>query len=712
MMNSNSLHNMARKYHRRLMLFGGLVTAILVTACLLMLLVLGACTNEALVSDAGTEIGTDTNALRFDISIAPAEELENTAEEPGTTRSRTCVTRAVTDAAFRTTFETGDAIGIFAINADNGNLAATGNPIHNARLTYDAATGTWQGNIYWPVGFTGALKFYAYYPYDDCGGRPETLNPTAYRFRAMTDQNATATAATAGRDPYSLSDLMGACSTGYSKADLSPDGPNPKSVSLSFRHLMAMVQVSVPAGNKTSGPDKNLIVKLNNVLTEAHMNLNTLSPNGNNGNDVAPANPQSDPVTLFMRRVEQPADADYTTTYTYRALLPAQDLPPGTRLISMEQEPWLLQDAPLESKLTLTSACAETFVRALPATAMKMVKIQAGTFMMGSSDGTNVDNADGTGLNLPPEEIGREEWENQHWVTLTQDFYFSQYEVTNEQFVIFLNATHCGEDGVPGSAPATNRKLQTVSAAMTLCRKDPDGTPVPVAKGYESAGCTAAPATRQNGNENPNILVWDKDNQRWTVVPGTELYPAVGMTWLGARRFAIWLGCDLPTEAQWEYACRAGTTTPYYFGDIGPYDGEYDNRLQKAFEENAWFYYNSGGLTHEVGQKKPNPWGLYDMYGNAAEYCLDTWDGYSPYDVNNSTDPVRFKANDEYHIVRGGSIYTGTNKGSSLRGGVKYQGGSAIGSNFLGGQYTALGTNIESAVKTIQNASGVNTLVR
>lgn len=129
---------------------------------------------------------------------------------------------------------------------------------------------------------------------------------------------------------------------------------------------------------------------------------------------------------------------------------------------------------------------------------------------------------------------------------------------------------------------------------------------------------------------------------------GKRGFPAVNMTQYAALAFCQWLTAQtgrfyrLPTEAEWEYACRAGSTTAYYFGDDAAQLGEY-----------AWFYDNSNGAYHPVGQKKPNAWGLYDMHGNVAEWVLDQYvpDGYAKKD-----NKAYLPAEKLYPIVvRGGS---------------------------------------------------------
>jgi formylglycine-generating enzyme required for sulfatase activity len=97
----------------------------------------------------------------------------------------------------------------------------------------------------------------------------------------------------------------------------------------------------------------------------------------------------------------------------------------------------------------------------------------------------------------------------------------------------------------------------------------------------------------------------------------------------------------LPTEAEWEYACRAGTKTRFYFGDD-----------DKQFGDYAWYKGNSGGKPHPVGQKKPNVWALYDMHGNVYEWCSDSAPG--PYANAKPVDP-QGPASGNLRVYRTGS---------------------------------------------------------
>jgi formylglycine-generating enzyme required for sulfatase activity len=133
---------------------------------------------------------------------------------------------------------------------------------------------------------------------------------------------------------------------------------------------------------------------------------------------------------------------------------------------------------------------------------------------------------------------------------------------------------------------------------------------------------------------------------------GRDGYPAICMTHLAAKVYTKWLSAKtgryyrLPTEAEWEYACRAGSKTAYGFGDD-----------PKALPDYAWFYTNADDKYHEVGKKKPNAWGLHDMHGNVAEWVLDQYvsDGYRRLLETTRHCPLLVPETIYPRVVRGGS---------------------------------------------------------
>jgi formylglycine-generating enzyme required for sulfatase activity len=130
-------------------------------------------------------------------------------------------------------------------------------------------------------------------------------------------------------------------------------------------------------------------------------------------------------------------------------------------------------------------------------------------------------------------------------------------------------------------------------------------------------------------------------------IHGRDL-PVDQVTWDEAQEFCkkasekAGLAVRLPTEAQWEHGCRAGTKTTYYTGDT-----------KRDLDRAGWYYLNSESKPHPVGQKTPNVWGVYDMHGNVAEWCSD-W--YADYGAAGATDP-QGPSTGRSRVLRGGSWY-------------------------------------------------------
>jgi formylglycine-generating enzyme required for sulfatase activity len=189
----------------------------------------------------------------------------------------------------------------------------------------------------------------------------------------------------------------------------------------------------------------------------------------------------------------------------------------------------------------------------------------------------------------------------------------------------------------------------------------------------QSFGMAAVPVT------NRQYRAFDQEHrwEPWEGVSEDELahHPVVNVSWFAAVSFCRWLsasglsGARLPTEAEWEYACRGGKQTAYWKGD-------HESDLAKV----GWYGKNSEGRTHRVGEKKANPFGLYDVHGNVDEWTVSPWSDYSDHQARIEHGPRQeegispadlAEASGEGRVFRGGSFgSTAVRARSAYRSGV------------------------------------------
>lgn len=532
-------------------------------------------------------------------------DSEHHSNTPVTFNARvqaTPATRTAIGANGQTVWADGDAVSVFMLEAGeampDGILTGADNVKYNVAAS--GALSPAGTPVYYPL--TGKVDFIALYPYSNKGTENGKITDEYKYPISLTDQS----------QPKAIDVL-------YAKATEREKSQN--LVALEFGHVLSKIKLDIKPGNGMTGltADQITAVTITGMPASATLALQdgTLTPGTTDDiSAVKEAKPSTVVTATFTALVPPQAADSYTRSVIvtvngeeYTGTIPATDAYASNEMWTYpvtvlkrdidvgepEITPWTTND---HSTGTATEVGA----------GIEKVRIPAGTFMMGSPD---------TDTDAYPDEKPR------HWVRLTKDFYLGKYEVTRTQYAEFLNAT-----GVP----------ETVVDGYVMANVEGHGTQ----KLFKV-------------NEWGWTPTWNGETGRWEAEGD---YPMINVTWYGAKAYADWVGGRLPTEAEWEYACRAGTTTRYSFdGDasmLGNYAVYRDNKVGEA--------------PSRVGTKMPNPWGLYDMHGNVFEWCMDSGDASANYPAApTEADAVLNPqvAEGQFRVCRGGSWLYEANKSRS-----------------------------------------------
>jgi formylglycine-generating enzyme required for sulfatase activity len=337
-------------------------------------------------------------------------------------------------------------------------------------------------------------------------------------------------------------------------------------------------------GSYRNAPEVNPVGPNHSAMRGGSFDNPASSVRSANRNDSGVPNGRTYSVGFrIVRTLEQPRHQP--TSFTWPEDQPAAAIAPfGGEEARQHQEAWAKHlGVPVEKEFDLGNGMK-----------LEMVLVPPGEFLMGSSDAERARLMKEAKAINEKYVIGLIPSEGpQHRVRITRPFWMGRLEVTLAQFRRFVEETDY----------------------KTEAETDGIG-------GYDYVG--------GRWKQDPQF-VWNGELE----FPQSDSSPVVEVSWNDATAFCLWLTKKqngwrfaLPSEAQWEYACRAGTTATWHFGDS-----------DDSLFEYAWVVGNSNNSTRPVGQLQPNPFGLYDTYGNACEWCAD-WFSADYYAISPADDPA------------------------------------------------------------------------